>query len=238
MKTHLFDYRFFFIMLAILMLAGCSREAEQTSTEPTEEGAQGTPGKAGETGAASTAKKEEPPPPAPRTATLEEGTAIKVITSTAISTKTNKTGDLFEASLAEPIVVDDWVVAKKGALVSGIVADSDPGGRVKGVASISVKLKSLELADGSTIALSTAAQSVEAKSTKKKDATRIGITSGVGAAIGAIAGGGKGAAIGAGVGAGAGTAATMATRGDPAVIPSESRLTFKLSVSLEVKESK
>jgi hypothetical protein len=238
MKMHEFAYRTCFILVIVLGLAGCGRQAEQTSTEPTEEGAQGTPEKAGETGAAPTAEKKEPPPPAPKTATLAEGTAIKVITSTAISTKTNKTGDPFEASLAEPIVVDDWVIAKKGAAVSGIVADSDPGGRVKGVASISVKLKSLELADGSTVALSTAAQSVEAKSTKKKDATRIGITSGVGAAIGAIAGGGKGAAIGAGVGAGAGTAATMATRGDPAVIPSESSLNFKLSAPLVVTESK
>src|SRR5438093_923834 len=42
-----------------------------------------------------------------------------------------------------------------------------------------------------------------------------------GSIIGAIAGGGKGAAIGAGVGAGAGGGAVLATRGKPAVIPSE-----------------
>ncbi len=225
-ETRAFACRFC-ALLIILALAGCGRKAEQISTDSAQE--QGAAEEAG-----GKAAKEAAPPP--RTATLDQGTAVKVITSTAISTKTNKTGDSFEASLAEPIVVGDWVIAKQGAAISGIVTDSDPGGRVKGVASISVKLKSLELADGRTIPISTAAHTVQAKSTKKKDAARIGIASGVGAAIGAIAGGGKGAAIGAGAGAGAGTAATMATRGDPATIPSESRLTFKLSAPLEVTE--
>ena len=216
MTTRALVFYLCIVMGAVLALAGCGQKSDQASTEPTGEAA----------------------PPTTKTANLEEGTAITVITSTTISTKTNKTGETFEASLAEPIVVGDWVIAKKGAAVSGIVADSDPGGRVKGVASISVKLKSLELADGRTIAITTAGQSAQAKSTTKKDAARIGVTTGVGAVVGAIAGGGKGAAIGAGAGAGAGTAATLATRGDPAVIPSESRLTFKLSASVEVTEKK
>jgi hypothetical protein len=73
-----------------------------------------------------------------------------------------------------------------------------------------------------------------AKGTKKEDAVKVGVGSGIGAAIGAIAGGGKGAAIGAGVGAGAGTGVVLATKGDPAVIPSESALTFQLKAPLTV----
>ncbi len=64
----------------------------------------------------------------------------------------------------------------------------------------------------------------------------MGIASGVGAIIGAIAGGGKGAAIGAGVGAGAGGGAVLATRGEHAVIPSESRLVFQTRTPIEVTE--
>ena len=52
------------------------------------------------------------------------------------------------------------------------------------------------------------------RSTKKKDATKIGIGTGAGAIIGGIVGGGKGAAIGAGVGAAGGTGVVMATRGE------------------------
>ena len=74
----------------------------------------------------------------------------------------------------------------------------------------------------------------EAKSTKKKDAVRTGVASGVGAVIGGIAGGGKGAAIGAGVGAGAGVGTSMATRGDPAVIPAEELIQLKLTAPVNI----
>jgi hypothetical protein len=128
----------------------------------------------------------------------------------------------------------DWVIAKKGALVEGVVVNADPGGRVRGVASMSVALRSIQLADGRTVAIATSSYAKESRTTKEKDAVKIGIGAGIGAAIGAIAGGGKGAAIGAGVGGGAGTATVLATRGDPVVIPSESLLSFKLSKAITV----
>ena len=77
---------------------------------------------------------------------------------------------------------------------------------------------------------------IEAKTTKKKDAAKIGIGAGAGALIGGIAGGGKGAGIGALVGGGGGTAVVLATRGDPAVVPSETVLNLKLSAPLTVTE--
>jgi hypothetical protein len=159
---------------------------------------------------------------------------ISVYTANEISTKTATTGQKFTGSLSNAIVDGDWVIAKKGAPVEGVIALSDPGGKVKGVASISVKLESLTLADGRRINLATNTYSKQAKSTKKKDAAKIGIGAGVGAAIGAIAGGGKGAAIGAGVGGAGGTGLVLATRGDPAVIPSESLISFRLSSPIKI----
>jgi hypothetical protein len=194
------------------------------------------PAAAGSTAATAPAPPPPPPPtPAPpRTFTLAAGRSIAIYTANSLSTKSSKTGDVFLASLANAITDGDWVIAKKGAQVEGVVSESDSGGKVKGVASISVKLKSLQLADGSTIAISTNTLAREAKSTKKKDAAKIGIGAGVGAAIGAIAGGGKGAAIGAGVGGGGGTAVVLATKGDPAVIPAESQLSFQLTSAVKV----
>jgi hypothetical protein len=174
------------------------------------------------------------PAPTPHIFTIAAGAPIAIYTAKSLSTKTDKDGERFVASLARPIVDDDWVVAKKGALVEGVVVNSDPGGRVKGRASMTVRLSSLQLADGRTIDISTSSYTKVAKGTKKKDAMKIGIGAGVGAAIGAIAGGGKGAAIGAGAGGGAGTGYVLATRGDPAVIPSESQLTFKLTAPVTV----
>jgi hypothetical protein len=159
---------------------------------------------------------------------------ISIFTASDISTKTAKSGERFTASLGRTITDGDWVIAKKGAPVEGVVVSSDPGGRVKGVASIAVRLESITLADGRRVDISTSSYTQQAKSSKKKDAAKIGIGAGIGAAIGAIAGGGKGAAIGAGVGGAGGTGMVLATRGDPAVIPSESQLTFRLTAPMTV----
>ena len=58
----------------------------------------------------------------------------------------------------------------------------------------------------------------------------------VGAVIGAAAGGGKGAAIGAGAGGGAGAGDVMLTRGKPATLPTETRITFRLRAPLTLTE--
>src|SRR2546422_3539581 len=99
-----------------------------------------------------------PPPPAPqppRVFTIPSNTSITISTAKTLSTKTDKNGDRFTASLANPIVDGDWVIAKRGALVEGVVVNSDPGGRVSGVASMTVKLSRLQLADGRMVNLST-----------------------------------------------------------------------------------
>lgn len=175
-----------------------------------------------------------PPPPPPRVFTLAAGTPISVWTSSTISTKTAKAGDSFTGTLGQPIVDGDWVVAKKGATVSGTVVDADDGGRVKGVASLTLQVNRLTLADGRTVDLETSKITRQAKTTKKKDAVKVGVGAGIGAVTGAIIGGKKGAAIGAGAGAGAGTGVVLATKGDPAVIGSESQLTFRTTSPVKI----
>lgn len=168
-------------------------------------------------------------PAAPREYTVPEGTQVVVRTTTQISTKTHQSGQAFEATLHQPLEVDGVVLADRGATVRGQVVEADPGGRVKGVASISVRLTSIEPQGGEPIRIATGPVGQDAATSKKKDAAKVGIASGVGAAIGAIAGGGRGAAIGAGAGAAGGTGVVLATRGDAAVIPAESLLTFRLT---------
>lgn len=167
--------------------------------------------------------------PPSRSATIPAGTTIVVRTTGLISTKKATEGSAFEATLVEPLVVDGYTVAKKGANVEGVVTNADPGGRVKGVATLAVQLRSIVADDGKRLAVRTSTVAREAKSSVKKDALKVGIGSGIGAAIGAIAGGGKGAAIGAGAGAAGGTGVVLATHGEPAEIPSESVLRFRLS---------
>lgn len=212
-----------------------------TARPPAQSGGRASSQPPASTGWGSTPGKAQPtaptPPPPPREFTVAAGTSIPVRTITALSTKTARDGDRFEATLTKDLVVDDYLVAPRGASVTGVVTNSDPGGKVKGLASISVALTSIAGANG-PIAVQTASVGQQAKSTKKKDAAKIGIGAGIGAAIGAIAGGGKGAAIGAGIGGAGGTGMVMMTKGDAAVIPSESVLTFRLSAPVTVTEKK
>ncbi len=183
------------------------------------------------------APAEPPPlPPQPKTFELPAGSSITVRTMTALSTKTLKTGDSFQATLSAPLVVRGVVIAPKGADVAGTVVDSDPGGRVKGVASLSLRIQSIRSADGQTIRVHTNSVVQEAKSVKKRNAVRTGVAAGAGAGIGALAGGGKGAAIGAGVGGGAGVVTSMATRGAAAELPAESALQFVFADSTSITE--
>ncbi|MBI4464267.1 MAG: hypothetical protein HY647_06140 [Acidobacteria bacterium] len=251
------------VLVVVAWQVGC----QQAATPPAEESAAGEPAQQPQASAPSTPSPEPKPaarppaaapsasssrpaapatapapavpaPPAPRMANLEAGTALRVRTTNALSTKTQKTGDLFTATLEEPLVQGDWVIAPKGSELEGRIVESDPGGRVKGVASLAVALAHLRLPDGQEIDLKTNTLTVEAKSTEGKDAAKIAIGTGVGAAIGAIAGGGKGAGIGAATGAGAGTATVLATRGDPAEISSETVLSFELTAPVHVMEKK
>jgi hypothetical protein len=229
-----------------LFLSGCSKE--ESATKGNQLSAEGKVAQAEKQ--LEEAKKEltateqrtqagdQPPVPQvqPRTVTLPSGSPIAVRTITSLSTKTHKTGEPFEAVLDQTLEIDDVVVAGRGAAVTGVVSNSDPGGRVKGVASITLNLKTIRAESGELLSVTTQSFKKTARTTKKKDAMKIGIASGVGAAIGAIAGGGKGAAIGAGVGAGGGTGLVVATHGDPAVVTSESLLRFRLAAPVTYTE--
>ncbi len=181
-------------------------------------------------------KSQPPPPPKPETATLPQGTVLQVRTGVTLSTKQNRAGEAFTATLAQPLVAEGKTIAAKGAAVQGVVADSDPGGRVKGRAQLTVRVISIQTVAG-PLKVSTSTYTKQAPGTKKRDAAKIGGGAGIGAAIGAIAGGGAGAAIGAAAGGGAGTGVVLATRGAPAVIGAETLISFRLREPLTVTHS-
>ena len=159
------------------------------------------------------------------------GSRLRVRTTTTLSTKSHQAGDTFLATLEEPLVEGNRLIAPRGAQAEGRIVEADDGGRVKGVAWIAVQLVQLHTVSGHAAEIATNSLVMEANSTKAKDAAKIGITSGIGAAVGAILGGGKGAGIGAATGAAAGTGVILATHGDPAVIASETVLDFTLQPS-------
>ncbi len=183
------------------------------------------------------APKVEPPPERkPQTVTIPAGTLISVRLRNGLSTERNSADDSFQATLDAPLIVDGMVIAEKGSVQRGRIVELARSGRVKGRAVLAVELNQLNTADGQRLDIKTDTFRREAESEVKKDALKTGAAAGIGALIGAIAGGGKGAAIGAGVGGAGGAAGTMATRGKPVDLPSETRLSFRLKESVTVTE--
>jgi hypothetical protein len=152
--------------------------------------------------------------------------------SQLLSSDHNVPGDSFGAELQQPLVVDGWVVARRGQSVMGQVAVAQKAGRVKGVSQLGVELTRLTLVDGQQIPIRTQLMQSSAGTSRGRDAQAIGTTAGVGAAIGAIAEGREGAGVGAAAGAVAGLAGVLLTRGRPTVIPPEAVLTFQLDAPI------
>ena len=158
---------------------------------------------------------------------VPSGTRIIVRTVDAIDSNRNQVGDRFQASLEQPLVIDDIVVVPKGADVYGRLTQAKEAGRIQGRSQLKLELTGI-VVNGQTIPLVTGEYSLSGSSRGATTAKRVGTGAAVGAAIGAIAGGGKGAAIGAGVGAGAGTAVQIMTKGEQVHVPSETLLEFVL----------
>ncbi len=179
-----------------------------------------------------------PEPPQPRSVTIASGTLVTVRLGETISTERSRQGDSFMATLDEPLVVDGLVIAEKGARANGRVVDLVEAGRVKGLAHLSLELASLMLSDGQRVELRTARFEKEGPSSKTEDTQKVGIGAAIGAAIGAIAGGGKGAAIGAASGGAAGGGVVAATRGKPAVLPAETKISFRVEQPVTITEKR
>jgi hypothetical protein len=177
-----------------------------------------------------------PEPPQPRSVTVASGTLISVRLGETISTERNRQGDSFIATLDEPLVIDGLVIAEKGARANGRIVNLVEAGRVKGLARLSLELTSVMTSDNQKIALRTASFEKQGPTSKAEDTQKVGIGAAIGAAIGAIAGGGTGAAIGAATGGAAGGGAVAATRGKPAVLAAETRISFRVEQPVTITE--
>jgi hypothetical protein len=160
---------------------------------------------------------------------LPAGTVIRVRIDDWLSTEHNVIGDSFSGSLEEPIVVDGWVVARRGQAQTGRVSQVKKGGHGSGRSQLGLDLPRLTLADGEKLTLHTELYQTSAgASSHGRDAAVVGSTTGIGALIGGIVGRGVGAVIGAGVGATAGIIGVISGPGKPAVVPAETVLSFQL----------
>ena len=222
------------VILCALALFGCSKTAAPPDSAASSSGNIATSENPSSTNAPESAPAAaNMPVPAPKPIVVEAGTPIVVTADQAVSSKTNSSGDHFEASLAQPVMVGNRVVIPKGAKATGTVVDAKSAGRFKGNAAISVELTSVTV-KGQEYRVKTSEITEAGKGRGKRTAETTGGGAAVGAIIGAIAGHGKGAAIGAAAGAGAGAAGGALTGERDITINAETKLTFKLKDALEI----
>src|SRR3984957_6234804 len=175
-----------------------------------------------------------PATPPPATLTIPAGTVLSVRINEYLSSDRNQVGDRVTATLQQPVVVNGYVVARRGQMLVGQVEAAQKAGRVTGTSQLGIELTDLTTADGQSRPILTELWKGSGGTSRGADAATIGGTTALGAAIGSIADWGRGAAIGAGAGAAAGIGAVLGTRGRPTVIPPETWLTFKLKEPVTV----
>lgn len=170
----------------------------------------------------------------PAQLTLPAGNWIKVRIDQPLSSNRNQPGDQFMATLAEPLIVDGFVVARRGQTVAGQVVSVEKAGRIKGTARLGIEVNEIGLVDGRQIPIRSELIQYTGGTSKGRDATAVATTTGVGAAIGAAADGGFGAGMGAIAGAAASGIAVLATRGRAAEVYPEDVLTFRTLAPIEI----
>jgi len=169
----------------------------------------------------------------PTYVSIPAGTCISIRTVDSIDSTKNHVGDRFEATLEEPIFVNDTLVVPKGSAVYGRLAESKESGKFTGRSELKLELTEI-VVNGVTIPIVSGEYELTGKSRGASTAKRTVGGAAVGSIIGAIAGGGKGAAIGAGAGAGVGAASEIITKGDQVKIPSETLLEFTLAQDVSI----
>jgi hypothetical protein len=180
---------------------------------------------------------------------LPHGTAISLELDNSLSTKLNKEGNPFTATVTVPVYFSGHLAIPKGSLVSGTVSRVVRPGRFRGKAILNLSFQSLRIQGkgelpivASLSRLSTpdggaevlAESGVRREASTGRDVGRVAAPGLTGAGIGAIAGGGKGAAIGAGIGAAVGLGTVFTTRGKDLEVRRGSAIEIRLDRPLQV----
>jgi hypothetical protein len=180
--------------------------------------------------AAPPAAPAQPPPPVP--VEIPAGTRLKVTLARGLATDKDRTGDPWEGTLAAAVMVDGKEVWPRGTPVRGVIAQSEPAGRLKGSGGLGIRVSTV-----GRNGVKTGTYRVAGAKRGGRDAKIIGGTAAVGALVGILTGRGHqadhalgGAAIGAAAGTGlaAGTADTVIR------IPAGRPLAFSLTAPGQV----
>src|SRR3954451_1320225 len=95
------------------------------------------------------------PEPKPALVTLAAETPVQVRLSKTLSSKLNRTGEIFRGTLAFPLAIGGSVVAEAGATVLGRVIDAHGAGLLRTRANLNLELTDLTTTDGRSVRIHT-----------------------------------------------------------------------------------
>jgi hypothetical protein len=170
--------------------------------------------------------------------TIKPGIFVMVRVDQMLSSNRNQPGDVFSATLMQPVVVDGVVVAQRGQSVMGRVAEAQKS-KAGHDARLGLELTGLTLADGTQATVNSQLVARRGPTTPGgQEVGTVATTTAVGASVGAVADWGRGAAIGAGTGAAAGIVGVLLTHNHPSVVYPETALTFRIETPVVVNTTR
>ena len=170
--------------------------------------------------------------------TIKPGTFVMARIDQMLSSNRNQPGDVFSATLMQPVVVDGVVVAQRGQTVLGRVAEAQKS-KAGHDSRLGLELTGLTLADGTQATVHSQLVARQGTTTPKgQEVGTVATTTAVGATVGAAAAWGTGAAIGAGAGATAGIIGVLLTHNHPTVVYPETALTFRIETPVTISTTR
>ena len=180
------------------------------------------------------APQPPPPPPAPPRAVV--GTEIASNSSVEITTRKNKAGETFTASVTNPVMDGGREVIPAGALVTFRIVESKPAENKNSQGQLAIQAMSVAIGDKSyplSADVTDLQYVLKGRGVTAGDAGKVA----AGAAIGAVVGqiltkNSTGTVVGGAVGAAAGTAIAIKSADKDIVIPAGARILIKLKEPL------
>lgn len=185
------------------------------------------------------------------TISIPAGTTVNCRLLQTLSTKLNYQGDLFTATVSEPVEIDGRQVIPIGAILEGRILRMRRPGRIKGVGEMRLSAEKITFPNGRSFLMSAVLLSaygaegarvvgdegkVKGPNSRKADMKEIGGGMAVGGAVGTIFGGGfHGTVVGATVGGVVGLADRLRRRGRDLTLPSGTQLNYQLTRNLIVQ---
>jgi hypothetical protein len=164
--------------------------------------------------------------------TLPVATEMQVRLDTPLSSRTARAEDRFEATVMNPVYVDNRMVIAAGDRVRGTVVSAEPANRPARGGKLDLAFDSILLEDNTRLDVRSRVVSISENMDRSETGEKAGMGAALGALLGAVVGGKKGALLGLIVG-GAGGAIT--TRGDEVELPEGTILTLRTEQPVDIR---